>query len=249
MKKYSLNMLVILMSNYIGKYKKNLSLKGVSKVNRAINETKRSLSYKLLENPSCKSVVLSGVDCNLCILSGKDSYTKKIHSLPYETFRIGEVVEWENSYGDKSKWLIVETDHNSDITTVGVMRRCNYVLSWKSEGGNEISKDCVILSDVSYSSGIEEKAHMSTGSSRLTLYVPCDNDTKRIKRGMKFVIDNTDEEPMYYEVVNSNRVSDVYDGYGVLKYTLSEYARLPSSNTNNDANEYIIGQNSEGVWL
>lgn len=218
------NMVVMKMGT-ISDYQTKLMEHGATKRIRTKNKAVRDLLRLMPDMLSYHEVVINGVTQNISILSSDDLYEKKIHTLPGQSLVCGDVISWADENGVITKWLITEVDCDNTLQMQANIVRCNYVLKWKNSNGDLIERDCIVIDGTKYIIGETEKRYMTTGGARVALWIGHDEETNKLHRGMRFLMDNSDEDPMCYELTKPNRLSNVYDGHGIYKHILSECAR------------------------
>lgn len=247
------------MSDLIADYQNRMLGRGDTKRERTRRKAKRDLLRLMPNMLSYHTVEIDGIEQDVSILSSDDLYEKKIHTLPGETLTCGSIVSWADMNGVVSKWLITEVDCDDTLCMQGNLSRCNYVLRWRNTYGELIERDCVVIDGTKYIIGETEKRYMTVGGARVALWIGHDEETVKLQRGMRFLIDNTDIDPLCYELTKPNRISNVYNGHGIYKHILSECARGPEADDYDGklTNEHEIldptifddSSNAEGGWL
>lgn len=177
------------------------------------------ISRKITASLSYDTVNVDGEYKQVSINDVADDYTtKKIISMPGDTLPHGGLIEWENS-----KWLVTELDAHHTIYTRGLMRRCNYYLSWIDEAGNIISRWCVVEDGTKYLIGEKAGDIMTIGDARIAITIGKDSDTDKLGRGRRFLIDDMDsDEVLAYQITKPNKLFNVYNGRGVFRFILNE---------------------------
>ena len=110
--------------DYYRKIQNAYGTKSYQEVQR--NIVKNDLNRDFTKPLDAYTVLINDVEQDLTILETNDKYTKKIKSRPDESFKIGQIVFWQNSY-----WIIKEVDTNKSIITQGTMTECNQILYWQ----------------------------------------------------------------------------------------------------------------------
>lgn len=176
------------------------------------------LQRKITASPSYQRVLVSGEERRLAIVDDKNFDTKKIFSMPGEDIPHGSLVEWEDSI-----WLVTERNYNRKSYTEGKMRQCNYNLKWIDEDGNIISRWCVVEDGTKYLIGEKSEAIITTGDARMAVTIGKDEDTSKLSRGRRFLIDDMDSaEVLAYEITKPNKFFNVYNGKGVFRFIMGE---------------------------
>ena len=189
------------------------------KRNMTIDHTQERLRRKITASLSYKKVTCNGADLQISIADVTGDFTtKKVFSMPGETLPHGGIIEWEGS-----RWLVTEIDAHHALYTEGRMRRCNYFLRWIDDYGNVIGRWCVVEDGTKYLIGEKSADIMSIGDARVAVTIGKDNDTNKLHRGRRFLIDEMDsDDVLAYEITKPNKLFNVYDGKGVFRFILNE---------------------------
>lgn len=124
---------------------------------------------------------------------------RKIHCPVTSNVRRGYYVKYENSV-----WIIDTNVVNVDGAYLSTrMSRCQYLLIWQNQNGDIIEKWGYSSDQTKYSGGESGNNTITIGDNQYGLLLPIDNDTKLLKRGMRFAVDFDDaEEPDIYRLTN-----------------------------------------------
>lgn len=202
-------------------YNKRLTVNGNTSRERRVNHLKDTIIRKSVDNPSYKNILLNGEETQLVINSGTQPYYKEFQSLPSQEINIGDYVEWANSH-----WIVVTCDSDDEIYKDGKLNQCNYLLKWQNELGEIIERWAVIQSASKYNDGTDSNAVITLGSDQLSIIVPIDSETIKLKKSMskKFFIDSNTEDPTTYELTGTGNVPDTYNGHGITSWIVKECA-------------------------
>lgn len=202
-------------------YNKRLTVNGNTSRERRVNHLKDTIIRKSVDNPSYKNILLNGEETQLVINSGTQPYYKEFQSLPSQEINIGDYVEWANSH-----WIVVTCDSDDEIYKDGKLNQCNYLLKWQNELGEIIERWAVIQSASKYNDGTDSNAVITLGSDQLSIIVPIDSETIKLKKSMskKFFIDGNTEDPTTYELTGTGNVPDTYNGHGITSWIVKECA-------------------------
>lgn len=149
---------------------------------------------------------------------------RKIHCPLSMTFNRGDYVEYENCI-----WLINDNVVNVDGAYWSTrMNRCSFPLRWQNEYGNIIERYMYSINASAYNNGIRGNSTITIGTDQLMLWVPFDNETKKVKRNKKFMIDNNREDPMVYKLTRPDRTTFISNGFGCICWLVTECAYNPS---------------------
>ena len=192
---------------------------GDPKRSSALDHAQGRISRKIIASLSYNTVKVNGEDMRISVSDVTGDYTtKKIFSMPGETLPHGEIVEWEDSV-----WLITEVDVHNTLYSKGVMRRCNYYLRWIDNDGNIVSRWCIVEDGTKYLIGEKSSDMMTIGDARISITIGKDQDTNKLSRGMRFLIDDMDsDEVLAYQITKPNKLFSVYNGKGVFRFILNE---------------------------
>lgn len=124
---------------------------------------------------------------------------RKIHCPITSDVRRGYYVKYENSV-----WIIDTNVVNVDGAYLSTrMSRCQYLLIWQNQNGDIIEKWGYSSDQTKYSGGEAGNNTITIGDNQYGLLLPIDDDTKLLKRGMRFAVDFDDaEEPDIYRLTN-----------------------------------------------
>lgn len=238
------------MPDEIGVYLDRIQRLGPTKLDSIKRRAIAQLIKKSEKSLSRFRVMIDGTPSDVLITNKPDINEKKLVLLN-GILKAGSVVEWNGSH-----WLVMNTDKNDVLYASGTINRCNYILKFYNTDQQLVQKYCIITDVTKYLIGEAWKPMMTIGDSRMSLAIPRDKDTMMFKRGMRFLIDDPlAEEVCAYEITKPDRVTNVYDGYGIYKFLCRE---VNSADTDNkaelipDNTEYQPGDPSEtgnGGWF
>ena len=203
------------------RYTARMNLHGTTQRERAKNRLIAHLNDRTQHSLSYKNILLNGEETQLVINSGTQPYYKEFQSLPSQEINIGDYVEWANSH-----WIVVTCDSDDEIYRDGKLNQCNYLLKWQNELGEIIERWAVIQSASKYNDGTDSNAVITLGSDQLSIIVPIDSETIKLKKSMskKFFIDGNTEDPTTYELTGTCNVPDTYNGHGITSWIVKECA-------------------------
>lgn len=204
-------------------YSEKMSAIGQSQREMRLTRTKETIARRIKHSLSYKNVVINGFSASVAVTRTPEKSEKNIFSLPGEHIPHGGLVEYADGI-----WLITEVDDSNEVYDKGLMRRCNHVLRWRSSNGTVKEKWCVVEDGTKYLIGEKASQVLTIGDSRVALTVGKDCDTVELKRGMRFLINDTDsDEPLAYQITKSNKLFNVYNGVGVFRFILNEVESIP----------------------
>lgn len=201
-------------------YTDRVTAKGRTKMESAILREKGRINRHIVDNPSYQECIVDGVD-RVCTILNSDNFNEKtIISMPDEDLRHGALVEWMDN-----KWLIVERDPNTTMYTKCMMKQCNYFLKWVDREGNVCGQWAIISDGTKYLTGeLEDRDFIATrGDTRLSVVVSRTEDTLKLDRTTRFIIDDPDcHEHLAYVLTKPLRMGSTYNKDGVFNMVVQE---------------------------
>ena len=202
-------------------FKGRMKNSGLRRNEREINRLKNKIVRYRYDSPSLKKVQLNGKNKEMFIDSTSDYDVYTIKSIPNDIFYAGDILTWEDY-----KWLITESVVENNIYTKGKINKCTYELKWIDDG--KIKKQpCVIKSGTSET---EQGLFIVVGIDKVICLLSFNEYTTKIKKGMRFFIDNDLKSPTPYKVVGVENVANVGNGHGYITLTLDEDVLLKEDN-------------------
>lgn len=164
----------------------------------------------------------NGEPFELLIIKDTDNNTfkKKIKSKHSTPFNLGDYIEWNNQI-----WLVTLLDSNDKTYHSGYMYLCTVPLRWQNLKGEIVERWAYSEDFTKYSSGISSNNTTTVGDNQYGLTLPIDEETKTLKRDMRFPIDFDDaEEPEIYKLTNRKVMlnnNSYFDRGGTMIVTMS----------------------------
>lgn len=221
------------MSLNLDTHKARLNIKGKTQRDRNIAGLKSDIYDLLPDNPSFKTVQVTepngtkAEERTMAILASDDMDIKFIKTMPDETIKCGSIIDWQDA-----KWLVTVVDPDYEVYQPAQMQRCNYVIRFSGENGEDVERNCIIRDVTKYLIGEHPDKMITVGSSRMSVTIAKDDQTIYLHRGTRFLIDDPDAtETIAYEITKSDRVTGVFDGYGVYKFLVCEASLLETDDT------------------
>jgi len=180
-------------------YENALKVQGDTRRDRVIYQTKRIVADRARNSPAYKSVLIDGVVQNVVITSSTEMFHKKINALPNEHIYSGSIVEW-----NKRHFIITNTDTEDEIYQRGEMYECNVYLRWQNEKGDVIARYGYSDDISKFAAGVVNAALQQGIQQTYTIQFPLDEETIKIRRDKRFLIDITHDNPAAYIVTNRN---------------------------------------------
>lgn len=189
-------------------------------------------------------ILLNGTPTQLMIIKDTDNNTfkKKIKSVHGDKFNLGDYVEWNNQ-----KWLITLVDADERTWNRGYMYLCTVPLRWQNSEGKIIERYVYAEDFTKYSNGVTGNNTITIGDNQYGLTLPVDEETKKLKRDMRFPMDFDDsEQPDIYKLTNRKvKLSDnqYFGRGGTMIVTMS----FDAFNPNDD--KKVLMENGQEVWI
>jgi hypothetical protein len=216
---------------------KNKREKDLAKINY-------EMSKHFEDTTDCKDVLINGEPSQLIIVKDTDSnvYSKKIKSRHDDKFNLGDYVEWNNQH-----WIVLKLDPDEDTWNRGYMYLCDILLCWQNKAGDIISRWCYSENYTKYTNGIKENKVIDVGDNQYGLSLPVDNETKVLKRNLRFAIDYEGAVvPDVYKLTNRKVLLNDYRYFnrgGIINLTLSYNA------FNDKTDKLVTLDNGQKVWI
>lgn len=207
------------MSDYWTKYEERMRLSGRSQRDAMLNREKDYIRRKLRNSLSFHTASVDGISRELAIINTDNLDTKTVIALPDEDIRHGATVEWMDNH-----WLVIEKDANTEVYAKAKMRQCNYLLKW-IDNGRILERWCIIEDGTKYLTGEygDKDFIVMRGDSRVSMILPLDDDTLKLNRTNRFLIDDYfDDRVMAYRLTKPFKLGGSYGENGVLAFVLVE---------------------------
>jgi len=258
-------------------YEARMSARGVTKREATLKREKAmlarklpdSLSYQQGEQGDQRRTIVDGEVHDIAVVDTDNLNEKQIFSLEPDVLFGGSLVEWADNY-----WLITELDAHDEVYTEARMTQCNHLLKWIDEGSVIHERWCVVEDGTKYLVGESEGTDSIAyeGSTRIAVTVARDEDTVKLNRTRRFLIDDDDaEHKLAYTLSKPLKIGAVYKSKGVYSFVLQEvvstdydnhelgiadyYKYFPKEILSEDSGESTIdpdanvSENGKKVWL
>ena len=186
----------------------------------------------------------NGEPFELLIIKDTDNNTfkKKIKSRPSDKFNLGDYIEWNNQI-----WLVTLVDTDDKTYHSGYMYLCTVPLRWQNSEGKIIERYVYAEDFTKYSNGVTGNNTITIGDNQYGLTLPVDEETKKLKRDMRFPMDFDDsEQPDIYKLTNRKvKLSDnqYFGRGGTMIVTMS----FDAFNPNDD--KKVTLEDGQEVWI
>lgn len=160
----------------------------------------KEMSNHFEDTYDTEEVLINGVPKLLMIIKDSDSdvFKKKIKSRHEDKFNLGDYVIWNNQH-----WIITSIDPDEKTWNRGHMSLCIIPLRWQNNNGEIIERFAYSEDFSKYSVGVSSNDVLTVGENQYGLLLPIDNETKKLKRDMRFSIDLWDSVcPDIYRITN-----------------------------------------------
>lgn len=186
----------------------------------------------------------NGEPFELLIIKDTDNNTfkKKIKSRPSEPFNLGDYIEWNNQI-----WLVTLLNTDDKTYHSGYMYLCTVPLRWQNSDGKIIERYAYAEDYTKYSNGTTGNSTITIGDNQYGLILPVDNETKKLKRDMRFSMDFEDSvQPDIYKLTNrKTKLNDnqYFGRGGTMIVTMS----FDAFNPNDD--KKVTMEDGQEVWI
>lgn len=201
-------------------YENRISARGSSKRETFLRRKQHALTAKLSESLSYHSVIVDGIACAAAIINSDNLDEKTIYSTTAGEIKGGSVVEWMDNH-----WLVTELDANTEIYTKAKMVQCNHLLKWIDDEGRICEHWCIVADGTKYLTGeYENRTFVVTrGDSRISVTVAKNEDTVKLGRENRFLIDDPESsEKLAYVLSKPLKIGWIYNTDGVYSFVLQE---------------------------
>ena len=214
-----------------------------NKKEKELAKINKEMSKHFDDTSDTEEVLINGEKKRLMIIKDTDSnvFKKKIKACHCDKFNLGDYVVWNNQY-----WIIALIDPDEKTWHRGYMYLCTVPLRWQNSVGEIVERYAYSEDFTKYSSGVKGNSTITIGDNQYGLTLPIDDETKRLKRDMRFPIDLEDAgQPDIYVLTNRkvNLNNNVYFGRGgTMTITLS-YDFFSNKK------DKLVDFNGQKVWI
>lgn len=205
----------------MGRYEERIASIGLTRRERNKYHTQEYLSRHLKESLAYKGdTELNGEKVPLVIDYGNQTYEKRFRTLingfddAFREVLVGDYIKFADSY-----WIVHDADSDSELYVDGKMYQCNYLLRWQDETGKIIERWTHIQNASAYNTGKDYSRQTTIGTNQLMMYLPIDDDTRKLERDKRVYCDFTDKK-VRYKFARVDSVSETF-GKGGLLYIIA----------------------------
>lgn len=220
-------------------YAIRLKQRGNNARERALYNLKSGLLADQDSMLSMKNVIWNNEDIKLIIDSTEVASVKNFKALNRESIDYGDYIIWDDRY-----WLVNSRDYDDEVYVRGQMTQCNYKLKWQNENLDIIERWAVFAIVTRYNEGVFKGRQIDDIQSTISVLLPGDDETIKLKRNKRFLADVFTEEPYAWEITQRDVLSNNYSGgRGLITLALSQ----DLFNDATDNKELMIANYKESV--
>lgn len=145
-----------------------------------------------------------------------------MHNIPIE---LGQLLydTKKNEY-----WLCIESYDVSGIHNEGKLGKCHRFLKWQDKSGFIKEIPAIITTASKYNNGENGTEVIYIGSDQLMIFVPLNEDTVKLDRNIKLLIDENVEHPTVYRITRIDTALYTYMGKGFISIIATECQYEPT---------------------
>ena len=138
-----------------------------------------------------------------CIMEGNVTDTQLQSMQRKGLFIRGTVKDGMYVFFEGGYWLIIGFPGTNGIYEKATMSLCQFKLRWQNFNGKIVERWAYTEDFTKYSNGLTGNNTLTIGDNQYGLTLPIDEETKKLKRDMRFPIDFDDsEQPDIYKLTN-----------------------------------------------
>lgn len=135
---------------------------------------------------------------------------------------------------DDRHWLVTSLVDNNRLYDKAVVWHCNFMLNFIPPSSEAIVTYPVVVHNATqYTSGVEEQRMMTVGATQRLIFLPYNDDTIDVDHDFRLLIDRRLAKPTAYRITHVDTEQFNYDGYGVLRWTVTEDVLRASDDVEN----------------
>lgn len=176
--------------------------------NQSFLDYKEDAFAESLETDVATTVLLCNSDLSVknkirCIMEGNVADTQLQSMQRKGLFTRGTVKDGMYIFFEGGYWLIIGFPGTNGIYEKVTMSLCQFKLRWQNSDGKIIERWSYTEDFTKYSKGLTGNSTLTIGDNQYGLTLPIDEETKKLKRDMRFPIDFDDsEQPDIYKLTN-----------------------------------------------
>lgn len=220
--------------------------------NQAFIDYKDDAFAETLETNIATTVLLCNSDLSVqneirCIIEGNVADTQLQSMQRNGLFQRGTVKDGMYIFFEGGYWLITGFPGTNGIYEKATMSLCQFKLRWQNSNGKIIERWVYTEDFTKYSNGQMSNSALTIGDNQYGLTIPIDDETKKLKRDMRFPIDFDDaEQPDIYMLTNRKvKLNDnSYSGHGGTMIITMSFDRF-----NPDNDKRVTLEDGQEVWI
>ena len=198
-------------------YKARLQKNGVTRRDRELSYLQRRIADGVDDLLASHDVEYQGETIKITSEITEIASVKKFTCSPEYGIGYGDYIVWNNIH-----WLVTERDYDDDVYIRGKITQCNYYLTWQNDVGEVVGRWAVISQVTRYNNGVFEGKIVDNIESTLSVQIPCDSETVKLKREKRFLADIYHNEPYAYKITQRDVLSGYYGDSGLITWAVSQ---------------------------
>lgn len=198
-------------------YKARLQHNGVTRRDRELSWLRRRISDGVGDLLASHEVEFQGEKILITSEITEFDSVKKFTCSPEYGVGYGDYFIWNNIH-----WLVTSRDYDDEVYIRGKITQCNYYLTWQNEIGEIVGRWAVISQVTRYNNGVFEGKVVDNIESTLSVQIPCDPETMKLKREKRFLADIYPHEPYAYKITQRDVLSGYYGDSGLITWAVSQ---------------------------
>lgn len=205
---------------------------------RVVQSTKASIKRNFYSHISTKLVKHNGNDLYISTARGTYAYEKEFNIIDEVDVVYGDYFIWDDRW-----WMVTERDYDDEIYIHGKISQCNYCLRWQNDEGKIIQRWCVVNNVSKYNNGVFQGKTVNTLEATISVQLPSDEETVKIKRNRRFIMDMIADDPYVYEVSQRDVLTSQYGNSGLITLAMTQV----TTNDSTDDYEKMIANYNDSV--
>lgn len=221
-------------------YRKRLGWSGNSDMDSYEQSTIHFINDQFAQSSTYMNVPFNGVNTDIRFLRDEkepdNPHVKRAMFKPGTTIQEGSlaVINGDN-------WLVFESNKHPIYPTAQILQ-CNENIQWKDQNGTLHTHPCIFLENKKEFFLKDDKL-MELSTFQTKVYAPYNTDLLSIHGGLRVIFGN-----LAYIILGSDNSSHVFDGYGVLNFSVDLTRINPNDDFTNkiaDNSAYYLPQSHQ----
>lgn len=212
--------------------KQRIAKSGSTLREEQINDSRKALNELFYDSVAYNNnLVLYNTEKEIPLLmydqksSSNYGTTSNFVSEYYNQVNVGNII-YDKFHNET--WLCVESYNVADTYHTGKLGKCLTILKWQDINGDIKEYPIIVTSASKYNNGENGNNVAVIGSDQLLIFTELNEDTKRIKRGTKFFIDEDKENPTVYTLTRLDTSLYSCNGVGMVSLIVTETPYTPT---------------------